>query len=68
MSTQTDALGQFTVGPAIGTLGTVYGLRVALATAALALSPALALYGRALRRGVDRAPSSPAALSVLSES
>ncbi len=50
MSGQSDALGQFTVGPAIGALGTVYGLRVALATAATALSPALFLYGRALRK------------------
>jgi DHA3 family tetracycline resistance protein-like MFS transporter len=51
MSGQADALGQFTVGPALGALGTTLGLRAALAAAAAALSPALLLYGRALRRG-----------------
>jgi DHA3 family tetracycline resistance protein-like MFS transporter len=48
MSSQADALGQFTVGPALGALGSVFGLRVALTVAGLALTPALALYGRAI--------------------
>ncbi len=50
MSGQANALGQFTVGPGIGGLGTIISLRVALAVAAAALSPALLLYGRALKR------------------
>jgi DHA3 family tetracycline resistance protein-like MFS transporter len=48
MSSQADALGQFTVGPAIGALGSAYGLRVALTVAGLVLAPAVALYGRAM--------------------
>lgn len=49
LSGQADALGQFTVGPAVGALGTVFGLRAALTVAGIVLSPALLLYGRALR-------------------
>ncbi len=51
MSGQADALGQFAVGPVLGALGTAFGLRTALTTAGLVLSPALLLYGRALRKG-----------------
>ena len=50
MSGQADALGQFTVGPLIGALGSAYGLRAALTAAGLALAPAVALYGRAMGR------------------
>jgi hypothetical protein len=35
----------------IGAVGTLAGIRAALALAGLILSPALALYGRALRHG-----------------
>jgi MFS transporter, DHA3 family, tetracycline resistance protein len=48
MSGQADALGQFTVGPGLGAIGSAFGLRAALTVAGLALAPALALYGRAL--------------------
>ncbi|MDQ3327025.1 MAG: MFS transporter [Chloroflexota bacterium] len=67
MSGQTDALGQFTVGPGIGVLGTVYGLRVALSAAAAALSPALLLYGYALRKH-RTAPAPPPTPAVTAES
>lgn len=65
LSGQTDALGQFTVGPGIGVLGTVYGLRVALAAAAGALSPALLLYGYALRK--NRSEPAPQAQVLTAE-
>ena len=55
MSGQADALGQFSVGPALGALGSAYGLRVALTAAGLALAPAVALYGRAIGRMAPRA-------------
>jgi hypothetical protein len=38
-------------GPAIGAVGTLAGIRAALAVAAITLSPALLLYARAIRRG-----------------
>jgi DHA3 family tetracycline resistance protein-like MFS transporter len=50
MSGQADAFGQIVFGPIIGAIGAVAGLRVALVTAGLALSPNLLLYARALRR------------------
>jgi DHA3 family tetracycline resistance protein-like MFS transporter len=49
-SSQATAFGQMAGGPVIGAVGTVYGLRVALAAAGLLLAPALALYGRSARR------------------
>ena len=48
LSGQADALGQFTVGPALGALGSGFGLRAALTAAGLALMPAVLLYGRAM--------------------
>lgn len=51
MSGQADALGQFTIGPALGGLGSGFGLRVALTAAGLALTPAVLLYARAMRKG-----------------
>jgi DHA3 family tetracycline resistance protein-like MFS transporter len=60
---QADALGQMAGGPAIGAVGTVYGLRAALAAAGLLLTPALLLYGRAARHGgvvVEREEALPA--------
>lgn len=47
LSGQADALGQFTVGPLLGGIGSLFGLRAALTAAGLALVPAVALYGRA---------------------
>ena len=51
MGSQANALGQIAGGPVIGAVGTLAGIRAALAVAGLVLSPALALYGRALRHG-----------------
>jgi DHA3 family tetracycline resistance protein-like MFS transporter len=56
MGSQANALGQIAGGPMIGAVGTLAGIRAALAVAGLILSPALALYGRALRHGGDPAP------------
>jgi MFS transporter, DHA3 family, tetracycline resistance protein len=47
---QTDAIGQIAGGPAIGYVGTVFGLRSALAVGGLLLSPMIALYAGVLRR------------------
>ena len=44
-----DSAGQWGGGPALGGIGNVFGIRAALVAGAAALSPALLLYGRALR-------------------
>ena len=49
-----DSAGEWGGGPALGLVGNAYGIRAALAAGAAPLSPALLLYGLALRRG-DRA-------------
>ena len=49
-----DELGQVAGGPAIGAVGTLAGIRAALALAAITLSPALPLYASAIRRGDAR--------------
>jgi MFS transporter, DHA3 family, tetracycline resistance protein len=41
--------GEWGGGPALGVVGNVFGIRAALAGSALVLSPALVLYGRAMR-------------------
>ena len=38
-------------GPALGVVGNAFGIRAALAAGAAVLTPALLLYGLALRRG-----------------
>ena len=49
-----DSAGEWGGGPLLGGVGNVFGIRAALAAGALALSPALVLYGRALRhQGVE---------------
>jgi MFS transporter, DHA3 family, tetracycline resistance protein len=48
ITSQSDAIGQTIGGPALGVVGNVWGIPAALATGALALVPALGLYGRAL--------------------
>ena len=50
-----DSAGEWGGGPALGLVGNAYGVRAALATGAALLSPALVLYGLALRRGSDAA-------------
>jgi MFS family permease len=51
IASQSDAIGEVAGGPAIGAVGTLASLRAALVAAGLLLTPAIALYGRALRRG-----------------
>ena len=50
ITNQSDAIGQVGGGPMLGGIGTVFGLRAALVAGASLLLPALALYGRAIRR------------------
>jgi DHA3 family tetracycline resistance protein-like MFS transporter len=50
ITSQADAIGQWTGGPAIGAVGNVFGIRAALVLGASLLSPAVALYARAMRR------------------
>jgi DHA3 family tetracycline resistance protein-like MFS transporter len=45
---QANAIGQAGGGPVLGAIGNVWGIRAALATGALAIAPALGLYGRAI--------------------
>ncbi len=51
ITSQAEAVGQWTGGPAIGAIGNAFGIRTALVSGAFLLSPAVALYSRALRRG-----------------
>jgi DHA3 family tetracycline resistance protein-like MFS transporter len=65
ITSQADAVGQWTGGPAIGAIGNGFGIRAALVTGAFLLSPAVALYGRAIRNGgnepdLARAAEAPA--------
>jgi MFS transporter, DHA3 family, tetracycline resistance protein len=48
---QADAIGQAAGGPVLGAIGNVWGIRAALATGAVVLTPALGLYARAIRHG-----------------
>jgi len=45
---QSNAIGQAGGGAALGVVGNVWGIRAALAGGALAIAPALGLYGRAI--------------------
>jgi MFS transporter, DHA3 family, tetracycline resistance protein len=51
IASQSDAIGEVGGGPAIGAVGTLASLRAALVATGLLLTPAIALYGRALRHG-----------------
>ncbi len=46
-----DSAGEWGGGPALGVVGNAFGIRAALAAGAAVLTPALLLYGLALRRG-----------------
>ena len=50
-----DSAGEWGGGPALGVVGNAFGIRAALAAGAAALTPALLLYGLALRRGDESA-------------
>ncbi len=51
ISGQADAVGQAAGGPVLGLVGNGFGTGAALGLGALLLTPALALYGRAIRHG-----------------
>jgi DHA3 family tetracycline resistance protein-like MFS transporter len=51
MVNQTGAVGEIAGGPGVGAVGTVVSIRAALVVAGALLSPAVALYARALRHG-----------------
>jgi DHA3 family tetracycline resistance protein-like MFS transporter len=51
ISGQSNAIGQAGGGPVLGLIGNLWGIRAALSAGAVAIAPALALYGRALRHG-----------------
>ena len=61
---QADAVGQWTGGPAIGALGTVTSIRVALAAATGCLLPAVAFLRRASRLQAQ-APLTPASVETV---
>lgn len=48
---QSNAIGQAGGGPALGLVGNLFGIRAALLAGAAVITPALALYARAIRRG-----------------
>jgi MFS transporter, DHA3 family, tetracycline resistance protein len=48
ISGQADAIGQAGGGPVLGWMGNAWGIRAALAAGAVAIAPALGLYGRAI--------------------
>jgi DHA3 family tetracycline resistance protein-like MFS transporter len=50
LDSQMDAIGQIAGGPPVGYLGTLFSLRVALASLSAILAPVLLLYAAALRR------------------
>ncbi len=49
ITSQADAIGQWTGGPAIGLVGNAFSIRAALSAGALCMAPALALYRRAAK-------------------
>jgi MFS transporter, DHA3 family, tetracycline resistance protein len=51
ITNQADAVGQWTGGPALGAVGSFFGIRAALVAGAAVLLPALGLYRRAMRHG-----------------
>jgi DHA3 family tetracycline resistance protein-like MFS transporter len=53
ITSQADAVGQWTGGPAIGLVGNAVSIRAALSVGALCMAPALGLYRRAARHQGD---------------
>ena len=49
MSSQVDAIGQITTGPALGLVGSLVSVRAAITASGLLLAPILGLFVRALR-------------------
>ncbi len=60
MSSQVDAIGQIAGGPALGMVGNLFGVRAAIASAAVVLSPILLLYARTIKaNGVELPEPAP---------
>jgi DHA3 family tetracycline resistance protein-like MFS transporter len=59
MTSQSDALGQFTGGPLLGALGALAGVRTTIVATALILLPALGLYARITRQPTTETPPLP---------
>jgi len=55
MSSQVDAIGQIAGGPVVGLIGSLVSVRAALLASGVILTPALALYRLAIRRGESTA-------------
>ncbi|HEX5166877.1 MAG TPA: MFS transporter [Thermomicrobiales bacterium] len=53
MTSQGDSFGQIFGGPAVGAVGSLFGLRAAIVTAGGLLTPILLLYARALGQGSE---------------
>ena len=49
ITNQADAIGQWTGGPAVGALGNLFSIRIALVAGGACMAPALLLYRRAMR-------------------
>jgi DHA3 family tetracycline resistance protein-like MFS transporter len=49
MTGQANAFGQFTGGPALGAVGSIFSIRAAIVATGLVMAPVLWLYGRAMR-------------------
>jgi DHA3 family tetracycline resistance protein-like MFS transporter len=56
MSSQVDAIGQIAGGPLVGLIGNAFSVRAALLASSFILSPVMALYRAAIRRGAVEAP------------
>ncbi len=67
MNGQANALGQIFGGPAIGWIGSAFGIRAAIAASGLLLAPALALIARTLRKSALDAGSAEPAEPVTSQ-
>jgi DHA3 family tetracycline resistance protein-like MFS transporter len=68
ISGQSNAIGQAAGGPVLGVIGNVWGIRIALATGAAAIAPALGLFARALAHQgrepeLDQLPPAEAAVA-----
>lgn len=55
MASQANAFGQIAGGPLLGALANLASIRAAIVAAAFTLAPAVALYGRTIRRGIPEA-------------
>ncbi|HUG16447.1 MAG TPA: MFS transporter [Thermomicrobiales bacterium] len=60
MTTQADSFGQFTGGPLLGVVGTVFSVRAAIVATGVVLVPAMALYARIARDPGGELPVEPA--------